>query len=71
MLNCTHGDIRLESGRFEREGRVRVCIGGIWSTVCNPGWDSRDAAIVCRQLTFPVSGSLANVQQKWLAIMLL
>ena len=57
MLNCTHGDIRLESGRNDREGTVRICIGGIWSTVCNSGWDSQDAAVVCRQLGFPTSGS--------------
>ena len=57
MLNCTHGDIRLESGRNTREGTLRVCIAGIWSTVCNSGWDSQDAAVVCRQLGFPLSGS--------------
>ena len=60
ISNCTHGDVRLESGRFEREGTVRVCIGGIWSTICKSGWDSRDAAVVCRQLAFPISGILAN-----------
>ena len=57
MLNCTHGDIRLESGRNDREGTLRVCIGDIWSTVCNYGWDSRDAAVVCQQLGFPTSGT--------------
>ena len=65
MLNCTHGDIRLESGRNDREGTLRVCIGGTWSTVCNSGWDSQDAAIACRQLGFPTSGILSNYQQKY------
>ena len=57
-LNCTHGNVRLESGRNEREGTLRVCIGGIWGTVCNTGWDSRDAAVVCRQLGFPTNGTI-------------
>ena len=57
MLNCTHGDIQLESGRNDREGTLRVCIGHIWSTVCISGWDSRDAVVVCRQLGFPTSGT--------------
>ena len=57
ILNCNRGSIRLESGRNDREGTLRVCISGMWSTVCNSGWDSRDAAVVCQQLGFPVSGS--------------
>ena len=62
ILNCTHGDIQLESGRNGREGTLRVCIGGVWSTVCSSGWDSQDAAVVCRQLGFPISGSLNSDQ---------
>ena len=62
ILNCTRGDIRLESGRNDREGTVRVCISGVWSTVCNLGWDSRDAAVVCRQLGLPISGTFKLVK---------
>ena len=57
-FNCTHGDVHLESGKTEREGTVRVCIGGVLSTVCNTGWDSLDATVVCRQLGFPTTGIL-------------
>ena len=60
MFNCTHGDIRLESGKNDREGTLRVCISGVWSTVCNSGWNSQDAAVICRQLGFPISGSNGN-----------
>ena len=60
MLSCSHGDVQLESGRYNREGTLRVCIDGTWSNVavCSSGWDNRDAAVVCRQLGFTTSGTL-------------
>ena len=61
MLSCSHGDVQLVSVRNDREGTLRVCISGIWSTVtvCNYfGWDSQDAAVVRWQLGFPKSGIL-------------
>ena len=42
------GDIRLQSGSTEYEGRLEVCYGGRWSSVCNV--DSSDAAVACKQL---------------------
>ena len=61
--SCSYnGDIRLIGGLNEREGRVEVCIGGVWGTVCHYDWSSSDARVVCRQLGFEVdSGACAFI----------
>ena len=48
--NCTNGEIELMDGDTEYEGRVEVCYGGVWGSVCPSSWDSNDAKVVCRQL---------------------
>ena len=51
-MNCTDGQIRLRGGTTVREGRVEICISGVWGTICDTFWDSREARVVCRQLGF-------------------
>nr|XP_015201582.1 PREDICTED: soluble scavenger receptor cysteine-rich domain-containing protein SSC5D-like [Lepisosteus oculatus] len=59
--NCTHADdvsivcygytdFRLASGPDRCSGRVEMKLGAQWGTVCDQGWDLRDATVLCQQL---------------------
>eukprot|EP00057_Strongylocentrotus_purpuratus_P021568 XP_011676042.1 PREDICTED: deleted in malignant brain tumors 1 protein-like [Strongylocentrotus purpuratus] len=45
-------EIRLVDGSSSAEGRVEVLYDGSWGTICDNGWDLRDARVVCKMLGF-------------------
>lgn len=50
--DCNTGAVKLTGGPNEREGKVEVCINGVWGSVCDNGWDLHEAHVVCKQLGF-------------------
>ena len=54
--DCTNGDVRLTGGDYDWEGTVEVCFNRLWGTIADSGWDSNDAAVICKQLGYSLNG---------------
>ena len=59
FVACTNGALRLVSStNVPSVGRVEVCFGNIWGTICNRTWNDVAANIACRQLGYTASSML-------------
>ena len=56
-----NGKVRLMDGANEMEGRVEVCLDGIWGSICDNKWSESDANVVCKQLGFSPAGLLCSI----------
>ena len=54
--DCVNGHVRLRDGANEMEGRVEVCLDGVWGSICDNKWSDPDASVVCKQLGFSTIG---------------
>ena len=61
--SCATGDVRLADDRRGNRGRVEICYQGQWGTVCDDGWSSTDARVVCNQLGYSPFGILLYQNQ--------
>lgn len=59
IIECNDGHIRLMNGTEyvdgQMRGRVEVCIGNVYFTVCHDFWDALEAQVVCHYLEHDTS----------------
>ena len=53
---CSDGDVRLAGANVDNEGRVEICKGNVWGTVCHSYFSTPEAQVVCRQLGYLTTG---------------
>ena len=59
--NCSHGELRIasrsdDSEALSSEGRLEICVNGVWGTICGIRYGTRDANVACRQLGYDDQG---------------
>ena len=52
------GQVRLRGGGSD-QGRVELCLNGMWGAICASSWDDINASVVCRQLGYTGEGKYA------------
>ena len=52
--SCIDDTVQLAGGSSPNEGRVEICRNGGWKAVCDDGWGTNDARVVCKELKLPI-----------------
>ena len=52
------GAVRLLDGPAPTEGRVEVCLNGVWGSIAHDGWNTNDALVVCNKLGYTTTGTV-------------
>ena len=50
---CLHGETRLVNTSLSNngtQGTLEVCYNGVWGTVCDSYWSTKDAQVACKSL---------------------
>ena len=64
------GALRLtQRSTHETIGRLEVCFGGYWGSVCGIGATDTIADIACRQLNYATEGTMCNYIILWKKLM--
>ena len=42
---------------------MEMCSGGVWGTICDDGWGTTDARVICRQLGYSTIGVSVTCMQ--------
>jgi len=69
---CTYVNVltvRLVNGPTKYEGRVEVFHNGVWGTVCDDGWDLREAEVICTELG--LGEAVAAIEDRFCLMMLI
>ena len=56
--NCTDFDVRFINGASPNEGKVQICVNGVWGLLCSSSVDRNDARVVCSELGYQTGGKL-------------
>ena len=54
--NCTDYDIKLVNNSILNEGKLMMCINGVWGVFCRNSLTKHDAKEICKHLGYPSAG---------------
>ena len=64
LAACSERKVRITSNSTHGgsiRGRVEVCIGGRYGTICDDVWDAEDSSVVCNQIGFSPYGNILKL----------